>query len=75
MPNELIFDDWADYMPQSVMDTFTKEYGINIKYIAYGSQMVPDNTQLQSAEITLPLQPDRKWIFDDIWADFMKGDS
>lgn len=34
----------------------------------------PDNTQLQNAEITLPIRPDRKWIFDEIWADFM-GDN
>ncbi len=33
----------------------------------------PDNSQLQKAEITLPIRPDRKWIYDDIWADFMEG--
>jgi spermidine/putrescine-binding protein len=33
----------------------------------------PDDNQLQKAEITLPLRPDRKWIYDDIWADFMEG--
>lgn len=33
----------------------------------------PDDTQLQNAEITLPIRPDRKWIYDDIWADFMEG--
>lgn len=31
----------------------------------------PDNSQLQKAEITLPIRQDRKWIYDDIWADFM----
>jgi spermidine/putrescine-binding protein len=33
----------------------------------------PDDAQLKNAEITLPIHPDRKWIFDEIWADFMKG--
>jgi spermidine/putrescine-binding protein len=31
----------------------------------------PDNSELKNAEITLPVHPDRKWIFDEIWADFM----
>jgi spermidine/putrescine transport system substrate-binding protein len=33
----------------------------------------PDKAQLQNAEITLPIHPERKWIYDDIWADFMEG--
>jgi hypothetical protein len=33
----------------------------------------PDNSQLAKAEITLPIRTDRKWIYDDIWADFMGG--
>lgn len=32
----------------------------------------PDNLQLQNAEITLPIRPDRKWIYDEIWVDFME---
>jgi spermidine/putrescine transport system substrate-binding protein len=32
----------------------------------------PDNAQLKKAEITLPIQPDRKWIYDEIWMDFME---
>ena len=33
-------------MPQSVMDAFTKEYGITIKYIAYETEEeVPENIQ------------------------------
>jgi spermidine/putrescine transport system substrate-binding protein len=38
IPTELILYNWADYMPQSVMDAFTKEYGITIKYIAYATE-------------------------------------
>jgi spermidine/putrescine transport system substrate-binding protein len=38
MPKELILYNWVDYMPQSVMDAFTKEYGITIKYVTYESQ-------------------------------------
>jgi spermidine/putrescine-binding protein len=33
----------------------------------------PDNSQLEKAEITLPIRTDRKWIYDNIWADFMEG--
>jgi len=33
----------------------------------------PDNAQLRNAEITLPIRPDRRWIYDEIWADFMEG--
>lgn len=33
----------------------------------------PDDAQLLKAEITLPVRPDRKWIFDEIWASFMEG--
>ena len=33
----------------------------------------PDDAELRRAEITLPIHPDRKWIIDEIWADFMKG--
>jgi spermidine/putrescine-binding protein len=32
----------------------------------------PDNSQLDKAEITLPIRADRKWIYDNIWADFME---
>ncbi len=32
---ELIFYDWADDLPQSVIDTFTAEYGIKIIYRTY----------------------------------------
>lgn len=32
----------------------------------------PDHAQLQKAEIALPIHLERKWIFDEIWADFME---
>ncbi len=38
MPKELILYSWVEYMPQSVMDSFTREYGISIKYEAYESE-------------------------------------
>jgi len=38
MPKELILYGWVEYMPQSIMDAFTKEYGITIKYIAYEAE-------------------------------------
>jgi spermidine/putrescine transport system substrate-binding protein len=41
--------------------------------IINNSVIFPDNTQIQKAEITLPIRPDRKTIFDEIWADFMVG--
>jgi spermidine/putrescine transport system substrate-binding protein len=46
MPTELILYNWVEYMPQSVMDAFTKEYGITIKYVAYETEEdVPKNIQ------------------------------
>jgi spermidine/putrescine transport system substrate-binding protein len=38
LPKELILYNWAEYMPQSVMDAFASEYGITVKYVAYESQ-------------------------------------
>ena len=35
---ELIFYNWADYMPQSVLDAFTAEYGVKVTYRTYESQ-------------------------------------
>ncbi|MFN8494042.1 MAG: spermidine/putrescine ABC transporter substrate-binding protein [Caldilineaceae bacterium] len=35
---ELILYDWADYMPQSILDAFTAEYGIKVSYQTYTSQ-------------------------------------
>ncbi len=34
---ELNFFNWTEYMPQSVLDAFTKEYGIKINYTTYSS--------------------------------------
>lgn len=42
--------------------------------ILHNPVIFPDRAQLQNAEITLPIHPERKWIFDDIWADFMAVD-
>lgn len=35
MPKELILYNWSDYMPQSVLDAFTAEYGITVTYVTY----------------------------------------
>jgi spermidine/putrescine transport system substrate-binding protein len=59
------------YYPMAVDGT--EQYAL--PEILHNPVIFPDNTQLQNAEITLPIHADRKWIFDEIWADFMKGDS
>ena len=38
---ELIFYDWTDDMPQSVLDAFTQEYGVKVIYRAYESEDDP----------------------------------
>ena len=35
---ELVFYDWVEDMPQSVLDAFTGEYGVRINYLTYESQ-------------------------------------
>ena len=35
---ELVFYDWAEDMPQSVLDDFTKKSGITVRYETYESQ-------------------------------------
>jgi spermidine/putrescine transport system substrate-binding protein len=34
---ELTLYNWAEYMPQSVLDSFTAEYGIKVNYLTYES--------------------------------------
>ncbi|MDM8530696.1 spermidine/putrescine ABC transporter substrate-binding protein [Anaerolineales bacterium HSG25] len=38
LAEELIFYDWAEDMPQSVLDKFTEEYGVKVKYLTYEDQ-------------------------------------
>lgn len=38
LAKELIFYDWEEDMPQSVIDIFTKEFGVRIEYLVYESQ-------------------------------------
>lgn len=38
LAKEIVFYDWQEDMPQSVLDAFTKEYGIKVKYLVYDSQ-------------------------------------
>jgi spermidine/putrescine transport system substrate-binding protein len=35
LADEIILYNWADYMPQSVLNAFTSEYGVKVKYVAY----------------------------------------
>jgi spermidine/putrescine transport system substrate-binding protein len=35
LAQELILYNWADYMPQTVLDAFTAEYGVKVTYITY----------------------------------------
>jgi spermidine/putrescine transport system substrate-binding protein len=59
MPKELVLYNWVDYMPQSVMDAFTKEHGITIKYVAYGSQEeVPESIEAGSVYDLVVLGPE-----------------
>jgi spermidine/putrescine transport system substrate-binding protein len=37
LADELVFYNWGDYMPQSVLDAFTAEYGVKINYLTYDS--------------------------------------
>ena len=34
----LTFYDWEDDMPQTVLDAFTKEFGVEVTYITYEAQ-------------------------------------
>ena len=38
LAEELVLYDWVDDMPQSVLDTFTREYGVKINYVTFESQ-------------------------------------
>ncbi len=59
MPIELVLHSWVDYMPQSVMDAFTKEYGISIKYVEYESEEEPvKNIQIGNVYDLVLLNPE-----------------
>lgn len=38
LAEELVFYNWAELFPQAVLDAFTEEYGVPVKYVGYGSQ-------------------------------------
>ena len=38
LAEELVFYDWEEDMPQSVLDAFTAEYGVKVRYPVYESQ-------------------------------------
>ncbi len=38
LAKELAFYDWEEDMPQSVLDAFTEEYGVEVTYLTYESQ-------------------------------------
>jgi len=59
VPTELVLYSWAEYMPQSVMDAFAKEYGITIKYVAYETEEdVPENIQAGKIYDLVMLNPE-----------------
>lgn len=35
---ELVFYDWEEDMPRAVLDAFTREFGVEVKYLVYESQ-------------------------------------
>jgi len=38
LAEELVFYDWEEDMPQSILDAFTEEYGVEATYLTYESQ-------------------------------------
>ncbi|MDK9706019.1 MAG: spermidine/putrescine ABC transporter substrate-binding protein [Desulforhopalus sp.] len=38
LAKELVFYNWVDDMPKSVLDAFTKEYGVKVNYVTFESQ-------------------------------------
>lgn len=38
LAKELVFYDWEDDMPQSVLDAFAAEYGVRVRYLVYEAQ-------------------------------------
>jgi spermidine/putrescine transport system substrate-binding protein len=38
LAKELVFYNWVDDMPQSVLDAFTSEYGVKVNYVTFESQ-------------------------------------
>lgn len=48
--DELVFYNWEGYLPQPVMDAFTAEYGIRVKYETFGS-MEEAITQLRTGRV------------------------
>ena len=38
LAKELVLYNWVDDMPQSVLDAFTKEYGVKVNYLTFESQ-------------------------------------
>lgn len=59
MPTELILYNWVEYMPQSVMDAFAKEYGITVKVVTYESQEEAfDNIQAGNVYDLVVIKPE-----------------
>jgi len=47
LDRELVFYDWADDMPQSVLDAFTAEFGVEVTYETYeSSEEAVENIEL-----------------------------
>ncbi|MBK7452435.1 MAG: spermidine/putrescine ABC transporter substrate-binding protein [Anaerolineales bacterium] len=59
IPGELILYNWVEYMPQPVLDAFTKENGITVKYVTYQSQEEAfDNMQAGTVYDLVVLKPE-----------------
>lgn len=38
LADEISLYNWVEYMPQSVLDAFTAEYGVRVRYVTYDTQ-------------------------------------
>ena len=54
---ELIFYNWAEYMPRSVLDAFTREYGVKVHYVVYDTQEEAANNIANGLEYDVAILP------------------
>jgi spermidine/putrescine transport system substrate-binding protein len=53
-PEPLVVYGWAGYIPQGILDAFTRQSGIPVNYIAYDDQAVAMQQLRAGAEFQLP---------------------
>ncbi len=51
LAEELVFYDWEEDMPQSVLDAFTEEYGVEVTYLTYESQQEEALANMMAGEV------------------------